>query len=180
MLIFDLETDGFLCDVSVVHCLCIYDTETKETTVFNDQAFNRATDQPATQPIVRGVQFLEDADTVCGHNIIGYDLPVLRKLYPWFGRTGDCLDTLVLSRLYHPNLMEIDKKRKWTNMPLQLYGRHSLEAYGHRLGEFKGEFGKSADWKEWSPEMQQYMIQDVQVTRKLWDHFHHKFLTGSN
>ena len=25
-------------------------------------------------------------------------------------------------------------------MPLQLYGRHSLEAYGYRLGEYKGKF----------------------------------------
>ena len=31
---------------------------------------------------------------------------------------------------------------------LQLYGRHSLEAYGYRLGEYKGDFGKHSDWQD--------------------------------
>ena len=67
--------------------------------------------------------------------------------------------------------MEIDKKNKWKHMPLQLYVRHSLEAYGHRLGEYKGEFSKHTDLKEWSPEMELYCQQDVKVTTKLCDHF---------
>ena len=67
--------------------------------------------------------------------------------------------------------MDIDKRRAWPRMPLQLYGRHSLEAYGYRLGEYKGEFGKTSDWKEWSQEMQDYCVQDVQVTTKLCEHF---------
>ena len=46
--------------------------------------------------------------------------------------------------------MEIDKRRNVPRMPLQLYGRHSLEAYGCKLGEYKGEFGKTSDWSEWS------------------------------
>ena len=62
-------------------------------------------------------------------------------------------------------------------MPLQLYGRHSLESYGYRLGEYKGEFGKTSDWSEWSQEMEDYCAQDVEVTKKLCDHFH-PFLTG--
>ncbi len=171
MLVFDLETDGLLNDVTQIHCLCIYDTETKQTMVFNDQAFKRHTDEPAKEPIVRGIQLLEDADCIAGHNIIGYDNPVINKLYPWFRCPSNVVDTLLISRLLHPNLMEIDKKKKWKHMPLQLYGRHSLEAYGHRLGEYKGEFGKTSDWKEWSPEMELYMQQDVNVTTKLCTHF---------
>ena len=61
--------------------------------------------------------------------------------------SGTVIDTLMLSSLYHPNLMEIDKKRNVPRMPLQLYGRHSLEAYGYRLGEYKGEFGKQVTGK---------------------------------
>jgi hypothetical protein len=152
MLIFDIETDGLLRDVTQIHCLVIHDTDTEQTMVFNDQAFDRATDKPAADPIVRGVQFLEDADLIAGHNIINYDLSVINKLYPWFRRVGDCLDTLLLSRLYHPDLMDLDKKKTWDGMPLKLYGSHSLEAYGYRLGENKGEFGKSSDWKNWSKE----------------------------
>jgi len=171
MLIFDLETDGLLRDVSQIHCLVIHDTDTEETMVFNDQAFDRATNEPAAQPIVRGVQLLEDADLIAGHNIINYDLSVITKLYPWFRRIGDCLDTLLLSRLYHPDLMDLDKKRTWEGMPLKLYGSHSLEAYGYRLNEAKGDFGKSSDWGQWSKDMQDYCVQDVKVTVKLWNHF---------
>jgi hypothetical protein len=170
MLIFDIETNGLLYNVSTVHCLVIHDTETNKTMVFNDEG--------SADPIVRGVQLLEDADLVVGHNIIGYDLPVLRKLYGWFGRTGDCLDTLLLSRLYHPNLMEIDKQNNWEGMPLKLYGSHGLEAYGYRLKEHKGTFAKETDWSGWSQDMQDYCVQDVKVTTKLCDHFH-PYLNGS-
>ena len=74
-------------------------------------------------------------------------------------------------------MMEIDKKRNIDKMPLQLYGRHSLESYGYRLGEYKGEFGKTTDWQDWSQEMQDYCVQDVQVTTKLCEHFR-PYLTG--
>lgn len=170
-LIFDIETDGLINDVTKIHCIGIYDLDSKQMHVFNDEG--------TEQPITKGVQLLEDACCVIGHNIIGYDLPVIRKLYPWFSRSGMAVDTLVLSRLYHTDLLKVDKKREWKHMPLQMYGRHSLEAYGYRLGEYKGEFGKTSDWKEWSQDMQDYMVQDVNVTKKLWGHFQ-KYLNGSN
>ena len=179
MLIFDLETDGLLCDVTKIHCLCIYVSETELTIVYYDLADKHSSDKADAEPFFRGLQYLEDAECIIGHNIIGYDLAIINKLYPWFRRIGDCLDTLLLSRLYHPNLLDIDKKRVWKDMPLKLYGRHSLEAYGYRLEENKGTFGKDTDWKEWSQEMQDYMIQDVVVTNKLWKHFQ-PYLSGLN
>ena len=169
-LIFDLETDGLLDKVSKVHCLGIYHVEADQTYSFNDTG--------NAEPIVRGVQMLADSDCVIGHNIIGYDLPVLKRVYPWFEEPTTVIDTLLLSRLFHPNLLQIDKDHTWDQMPLQLYGRHSLEAYGYRLKEYKGCFGKDTDWSEWSEEMQDYMDQDVRVTNKLWTHFH-PYLTGS-
>ena len=36
MLVFDCETNGLLPNVSQIHCLAIYDTDTKESHVFND------------------------------------------------------------------------------------------------------------------------------------------------
>ena len=99
MLVFDLETDGLLNDVTCIHCMVIYDSEADETYVYNDQG-----DQ---EPIVRGVQLLEEAKVICGHNVIGYDLPVIEKIYPWFKPAGFVLDTLLLSRLYHTNMMEL-------------------------------------------------------------------------
>ena len=162
-LIFDIETDGLLYNVSSIHCLAIHDLSTKKTITYNDTGNQ--------EPVVRGLQRLYDADCIIGHNIIGYDLPVIRKLHPWFDRNPYCVDTLLLSRLFHTNMMEVDKKNNWKNMPLQLYGRHSLESYGYRLGEFKGSFSKTTDWQNWSQEMEDYCIQDVHVTTKLWNHF---------
>lgn len=169
-LIFDLETDGLYNDCTKIHCIGVYDIDDNQTLIFNDEG--------SEQPITRGIQLLEDANTLIGHNIIGYDLSVIRKLYPWFTPNARILDTLVLSRICHADILKTDQRRKWKQMPLQLYGRHSLEAYGYRLGEYKGSFGKDTDWKEWSQEMQDYMVQDVVVTTKLWKHFQ-PFLNGS-
>lgn len=170
MLVFDLESDGLYNDVTKIHCLAIYDSETDETIAYNDVG--------NCEPISRGVQRLEDAEIIAGHNVISYDIPVLQKIYPWFSPSSLVVDTLLLSRLYHNNMIDIDSKHKWKHMPLQMYGRHSLESYGYRLGEFKGAFGKTTDWQEWSEEMQDYCIQDVLVTVKLCDHFH-PYLIGS-
>ena len=169
-LIFDLETNGLLYDLSCIHCLVIYDLEADQTLVYNDEGNQ--------EPIVRGITRLEEADCIVGHNIIGYDIPAIKKLYPWFKEPGVVMDTLLLSRLYHTDLLAIDKKRNLQHMPVKLYGRHSLEAYGYRLGEYKGEFGKTTDWKEWSEDMQEYCVQDVTVTRKLCEHFH-PYLIGA-
>lgn len=167
-LIFDIETDGLYDDVTCIHCIGIHDLDVGETYVFNDQGNQ--------QPITKGVQMLEDAETIIGHNIIGFDIPVIQRIHPWFS-PPDSVDTLVISRVIHSDIQAIDHKRKWKNMPLQLYGRHSLESYGYRLGEYKGCFSKTTDWKEWSQEMEDYCLQDVQVTVKLWQHFTRKFLT---
>ena len=172
--IFDLEANGLYHDATQIHCIAYYDSEIDEIVSFNDECPGKG----MSSPIVRAVQYIQQADVIIGHNIIGYDLPLLRKLYPFFEYSGTVIDTLLLSRLYHPRLIELDKERNWPHMPLQLYGRHSLEAYGHRLGEYKGAFGKTTDWSEWSQDMQDYCEQDVAVTKKLCDHFH-PYLSGS-
>jgi hypothetical protein len=170
MIIFDIEADGLVHDVNSIHCIVLYNTEDGTTTEYNDVG--------NTEPIVRAITALEEADRIVGHNIINYDLRVISKLYPFFSPVGDVIDTLLLSRLYHPNLMEIDKKHTWKGMPLKLYGRHSLESYGYRLGEYKGDFGKETDWSKWSQEMQDYCKQDVVVTTKICNHFQ-PYLSGS-
>ena len=170
MLIFDLETDGLLPDLTRIHCLSLYNSETNEIESFNDERDNKYS-------ITEGLAKLSVADTIIGHNILGFDLPCINKLYPFFTTTARTIDTLILSRLYHNRIIDIDKA-KFKDMPSRLKGRHSLEAYGYRLGEYKGEFSKTTDWKEWSQEMEDYCIQDVVVTTKLCDHFH-PYLTGS-
>tara|TARA_R100001463_G_scaffold59496_1_gene111780 strand:- start:2 stop:523 length:522 start_codon:yes stop_codon:yes gene_type:complete len=170
-LVFDLETNGLLHEVTRIHCLAIYDSTTDTVETYNDEKNNKYS-------ISEGINRLLVADTIVGHNIIGFDIPCIGKLYNYFSPRARIVDTLLLSRLYHPDILDIDRKHKWRHMPLQLYGRHSLESYGYRLGEYKGEFGKTSDWSEWSQEMEDYCAQDVVVTTKLCDHFH-PYLTGS-
>jgi len=173
-IIFDLETNGLLNDASHIHCAVLNYLDTNETLSYNDECPGKG----MSSPVVRAVQHLEMADYIIGHNILGFDLPIIKRLYPFFNPTGIVIDTLLLSRLYHPNLLDIDKKNEWKHMPLQLYGRHSLESYGYRLGEYKGNFAKTTDWKIWSQEMEDYCVQDVNVTVKLWKHFL-PYLNGS-
>ena len=186
MIVFDLETNGLLHDATCIHCVALHWCEEDITESFNDEPY--ATEVSGSDkkylPMASGysvttaVSWLDCADIIIGHNIIGFDIPIIKKLYPWFNPSATIVDTLLLSRLYHPNLLDIDKRHNWKHMPLQLYGRHSLEAYGYRLGEYKGNFAKTTDWKNWSQEMQDYCIQDVAVTTKLCNHFH-KYLNGS-
>jgi len=192
--VFDLETNGLLHDATRIHCVALNWYEDDRIETFNDEAYGDGTydikeDAPmgGNYAVHTALQWLETADVLIGHNIIGFDLPIIKRIYPWFSYSGTVVDTLLLSRLYHPNLLDIDQPKdkytkerttRWEDMPVQLHGRHSLEAYGYRLGEYKGNFGKTTDWKEWSQEMQDYCKQDVIVTTKLCKHFH-KYLTGS-
>ena len=171
--IFDLETNGLLNDATRIHCLALHWCQEDITESFNDEKYcvsPKDLPMASGHSITTGLGWLEVADVLIGHNIIGFDLPIIKKLYPWFDPSGTVMDTLLLSRLYHPNLLDIDKKSN--KIPSKLFGRHSLEAYGHRLDEHKGDFSQGTDWKDWSREMEDYCIQDVMVTKKLCDHFH--------
>ena len=188
-LVIDTETNGLLRNASRIHCVSLYWVEEDRTESFNDEPYAK---NPKDLPMAGGsgysittaVQWITMANVVVGHNIIGFDLPLIKRLYPFFTYPPVIVDTLLLSRLYHPNLYDIDttyQKRKKEGFKeikdKKLYGSHSLEAYGYRLGEHKGDYGKTTDWSEWSQEMQDYCVQDVVVTKKLCDHFH-PYLSG--
>jgi hypothetical protein len=119
---------------------------------------------------------LMEADAIGGHNIIGFDIPAIQKVYPWFKPKGLIRDTLIMSRLIYTDLTERDFEYVKKN-PLfgkRLIGSHSLEAWGIRLGEWKGDYAKEMKergidpWARWNQEMDDYCVQDVVVTHKLW------------
>ena len=168
-LIFDIETNGLLDTATKLHSLVIQDYDTGKLYSCTDNS-------PDNTPVEVGLKLLADADIIVGHNILCFDLPVLQKLYPDFAPRGTVRDTLTISRLLCPDMFDRDcakarRRDKPFYLPKQLYGRHSLEAWGYRLSARKGEFGKTTDWAEWSPDMQLYCEQDVAVTCCLWERF---------
>lgn len=87
---------------------------------------------------------------VVGHNLLGFDLPVLEKLWNVFVDKARVEDTLIMSRLANPNRE----------------GGHSLANWGDTLKFPKGDY---EDWSQLTPEMVLYCIQDVQVTARVWE-----------
>jgi len=166
-LLFDIETNGLPRQgLTHLHCLVITDLDNGEVYRFNDTGSARS--------ITEGVNLLAEADVLAGHNIVGFDIPTLQEIYPFFQTKATTYDTLILSRMFFPDILTRDYRKKPIGMPGKLYGRHSLEAWGYRLGDYKGEFGKTTDWSEWSKEMEDYCEQDVHVSVKLLELFKEK------
>ena len=113
--VFDLETNGLLRNATKIHCLTIYWVEQDQTETFNDEKYSdNAKELPmGNNSITTGLNFLSLATAVVGHNILGFDLPLIKRLYPFFEYPPIIVDTLLLSRLYHPNLLDIDKRHTW-------------------------------------------------------------------
>lgn len=184
-LVFDIETNGLIPEMTVVHSLVIKDVNTGEVGSFSDRL--------GYPSIMEGLMWLMKADCIVGHNIQDFDIPAIQKLYPWFEPKGIVRDTIIMSRLIYADMKDADfrmekdraKKRRGPWIAKHLFGRHSLESWGARLGCWKGDYGhdkevegkalglKGADltfhvWGTWSKSMQDYCVQDVEVTEKLW------------
>ena len=97
-IVFDLETNGLLNDATRIHCISFYSKETNQIESFNDEKY---ADDPKALPmgghysITTALAYLEKADYLIGHNIIGFDIPVIKKFYTWFNPRGTIIDTLL-------------------------------------------------------------------------------------
>ena len=87
-LVFDIETDGLLPDVSKVHCIVLKDLDTNEV---------------ITTKIKKAMQLLGEAELIIGHNVIKYDIPVLQKLYGFYTE-AKIFDTIVAVSYTHLTL----------------------------------------------------------------------------
>ena len=152
-MVFDVETNALkISDITKIHCCAI--AQNGETTLYKDPK--------------DWLSLLENADVLVGHNIIQYDIPAIQHIYPEFQPKGQVIDTLILCRMLYPNVLDLDFKKKWTGMPVQLYGRHSLEAYGFRLGYTK-RHADLEDFSVLSDELAERCVCDVELNVKLWN-----------
>ena len=128
----DIETD---LDQTCIWCVSVYDGQKCYT---------------YTEPTDEFKGKLHQASTVIGHNIIAFDWYWLEQLWGVVIPFEKLQDTMLLSRLYNPEL------------------KHSLAEWGKRLGDNKGDF---TDFNAgYSEEMRIYCEQDTKLTYKLYEH----------
>ena len=136
-LVFDIETDGL--NATKIWCIVAKDLD-------NNQVYGFPPDQ-----IDQGIELLEGADLLIGHNILGFDIPVLKELTDINFDNKKIIDTLVLSRLAKP---ERDG--------------HGLEAWGYKLNRHKGLM-EERDFQRYTPNMLDYCINDVELNSLVFD-----------
>ena len=93
---------------------------------------------------------LDNDGLIIGHNLFGYDIPVLKRLWDIDIDSSRVKDTLVMSRLADP---QRDKG-------------NSLRSWGERLNFPKGDH---SDWSCLSDEMVTYCKRDVELTAAVYD-----------
>lgn len=158
--ILDLETDGLLEELTRIHCLVLRDIDTNEVM--------SCADQPGYPSIAEGLEAVKQAEKIYGHNLIGFDVPALKKVTGYDIPKEKVVDTLVTCQMRWAHIKELDfSNARKGKMPQHLAGKHSLEAWGYRIGRLKGTYGKTSDWRIWSKAMQDYCEVDTDVNREL-------------
>ena len=136
-LIFDLEGDGFVKDLTKIHCIVTEDYETGEIEAYYENE----------KQIYQGLLSLYNADKIVGHNIIGYDIPAIRKFYPkWKYNSLD--DTFLLSCILNP-----------------LRQSHSIESYS------SGTKVANKDWSCLTHVMLDRCVIDTRIGAKIYRDF---------
>lgn len=109
--VFDIEADGLLDEITLIHCLSYRIYESK--TLIKEGSLTNYADMSS---------FITEQKVLVGHNIIEYDIPALELILK-IKVTATLIDTLAIS-FYH--------------YPIKNY-KHGLKAYGERLGFGKPE-----------------------------------------
>ena len=92
-IILDIETDGLLDTVTKVHCIVMkVETKLYDTYAYYVQV---ATTEKEIKEALKKLQI----NHIIGHNILGFDLEVLKRLYGLTVPIEQVTDTLILSRL---------------------------------------------------------------------------------
>jgi DNA polymerase-1 len=138
--VFDIETNGLLTECSRMWILTTYDRNTRSYKSYLENDFS-------------WMDIFNNAKSVIGHHILGYDLAVLKKLFNYeLPKHVKVRDTLIMSQV-------LDYRRFGTD-------GHSLEQWGAFLGKPKVEH---SNWSEFSPEMVNRNIVDVEINNEVYD-----------
>jgi len=135
-LVFDIETNG-LQNCNTIWCIVAYDVDTEILYSFGHKEIDE------------GLELLSKANKLIGHNIIGFDIPVIRRLTGLSLYNKKIVDTLVLSRLFNPTRE----------------GGHGLESWGYKLSYNKIDFH---EYDRFSREMLEYCERDVQLNARVY------------
>ena len=138
-LVFDVEADGLIPQLTKLWILCTYDLDTDEKKSFSDH-------DPELPGLEEGLEYLSSAREIVCHNLMTYDLLALHKVYNWSPHPETKLtDTLIYSQVLNYRRFGFG---------------HSLDTWGEFLGIKKPEH---EDWSRYSPEMRHRCEQDVQI-----------------
>lgn len=182
----DLETDGLLDTVTTIHCAVLKDIDTGDVRGFRpdeiEEYLDILTSEECEAWFHNGIGFDEKV------------LKKLHPERDY--SKVKFMDTLVLGYLVYPDIKKTDFERNalwkeyekflkaeveaeaegkqppvWNKpvpkqFPGHLVGRHSLEAWGYRLGNYKGDY--DGGWDAFSEDMFEYMLQDAEVTYELY------------
>jgi hypothetical protein len=178
-LVLDIETNGLL-DRKDLKVLCVVTRNLDTGAEERYRGFGHPDDELDAG---RLAEALRGCTELIGHNLAGFDLPVLERYFgPDWAFGGTIYDTLCVSQsrfnstigdhgwaLRRSAQTEEEAEARY---PLRLTARnklHSLEAWGYRLGLHKGAFLQDSGVQEmWSQELEDYCARDVDVTVALW------------
>jgi DNA polymerase-1 len=138
--VFDVEANGFLNQATHVHCAVV-------------KILGGASKSFRPTQIREFLDYLDTFDVLIVHNGIGYDWPLLERLYGYKFK-GKKVDTLIMSRLLDP------KRMVPYNCPNKQTGPNSIEAWGWRVGRGKPEHN---DWENFSEEMLHRCSEDTEI-----------------
>ena len=139
----DLETNGLLDTVDTIWLAITKDPVTNEVKTFSDH-------DEKSEPLKDLTTYLDKFNSIIGHNLIAYDLPVMVKILNWKPKADvKLVDTMIISQLNN----------------FRREGKHSLANFGKILKDAKGE---SPAFDHYSEEMKVYGIQDINLTHKVY------------
>lgn len=135
-LVFDVEANGFL-DATKMHCIVTQDVDTMEIETYYEDK----------EEIYQGLLALYNADCIIGHNIISFDIELIKRFYPkWTYKS--CIDTFILSSIFNPDRFS-----------------HSIESYS------SGRKVQISDWSCLTYEILDRCVIDVIVNTEIYHSF---------